>query len=222
MPVPTTIDQLSPTASVNSPAGSENVFPDADNFIRALAAFIAQLRDGAGTNYTSPYLLKTGGTMTGFIVLNADPASAMQPATKQYADTKLAASAYTAADVLAKLLTVDGPGSGLNADLLDGNSSSFYLAASSYTAADVLAKLLTVDGAGSGIDADLLDGNSSAAFALSAITISAGAGLSGGGNLTANRTLSIATNSNGHGIRTVSTSAPSGTPADGDIWLQYE
>ncbi len=39
---------------------------------------------------------------------------------------RLAASSYTAADVLAKLLTVDGAGSGLDADLLDGQSSAFY------------------------------------------------------------------------------------------------
>ncbi len=78
---------------------------------------------------------------------------------------KLNASSYTAADVLTKLLTVDGAGSGLDADLLDGNSSAAFLLASAYTAADVLTKLLTVDGAGSGLDADLLDGLSSAAFA---------------------------------------------------------
>lgn len=71
---------------------------------------------------------------------------------------------YTAADVLAKLLTVDGAGSGLDADLLDGQSSAAFLSAASYTAADVLAKLLTVDGSGSGLDADLLDGISSAGF----------------------------------------------------------
>jgi hypothetical protein len=41
-------------------------------------------------------------------------------------DAKLAATAYTAADVLAKLLTVDGAGSGLDADLLDGQSSAYY------------------------------------------------------------------------------------------------
>lgn len=33
---------------------------------------------------------------------------------------------YTAADVLSKLLTVDGAGSGLDADLLDGNSSAAF------------------------------------------------------------------------------------------------
>jgi hypothetical protein len=41
--------------------------------------------------------------------------------------TKLAAAGYTAADVLAKLKTVDGAGSGLDADLLDGQSSVYYL-----------------------------------------------------------------------------------------------
>lgn len=100
---------------------------------------------------------------------------------------KLDSSSYTAADVLTKIKTVDGAGSGLDADLLDGSSSAAFAAAShshaqsdvtsltsdlasklnssSYTAADVLSKLLTVDGAGSGLDADLLDGSSSAAFA---------------------------------------------------------
>lgn len=81
---------------------------------------------------------------------------------------KLNTSAYTAADVLSKLLTVDGAGSGLDADLLDGISSAGFVAASAYTATDVLSKLLTVDGTGSGLDADLLDGLSSAAFLQSA------------------------------------------------------
>lgn len=70
-----------------------------------------------------------------------------------------------AADILAALLTVDGASSGLDADLLDGNSSAFFSPASvSGTAAAILASLLTVDGSGSGLDADLLDGQSSAAF----------------------------------------------------------
>ena len=49
-------------------------------------------------------------------------------------NTKLAASSYTAADVLAKIKTVDGAGSGLDADLLDGQSSSYYATAASVTA----------------------------------------------------------------------------------------
>lgn len=74
------------------------------------------------------------------------------------------ATVLAASELLDKIKTVDGSGSGLDADLLDGQSGAYYLAASSYTAADVLAKLLTVDGAGSGIDADLLDGQSSAYY----------------------------------------------------------
>lgn len=58
----------------------------------------------------------------------------------------------------------DGPASGLDADLLDGQQGAYYLPAASYTAADVRTKLLTVDGAGSGIDSDLLDGLQSTAF----------------------------------------------------------
>ena len=47
----------------------------------------------------------------------------------------------------------------------------------------------------------------------------AGGGLSGGGALSANVTLSIATNSNGYGTRTISTAVPSGG-SNGDIWYQ--
>lgn len=40
--------------------------------------------------------------------------------------TKLNSADYTAADVLTKIKTVDGAGSGLDADLLDGESSAYY------------------------------------------------------------------------------------------------
>jgi hypothetical protein len=41
-------------------------------------------------------------------------------------NAKLASASYTAADVLTKLLGVDGAGSGLDADLLDGHSSTYF------------------------------------------------------------------------------------------------
>lgn len=44
MPVPSTIDDLSTTASSNSPAGTDSP-QDGDNYIRALSSFVAQLRD---------------------------------------------------------------------------------------------------------------------------------------------------------------------------------
>jgi len=50
-------------------------------------------------------------------------------------------------------------------------------------------------------------------------SITAGTGLSGGGTLAADRTISIAANSNGYGTRYISTLAPSGGN-NGDIWYQ--
>ena len=46
MPVPASINDLSTTAASNYPGGGENPFPDSAKYMRAHAAFIAQLRDG--------------------------------------------------------------------------------------------------------------------------------------------------------------------------------
>lgn len=70
MTVPTLITDLSTTAASNSPAGSDAVFPDLDNFIRAYGAFIAQL-------YASS-LLKApiaSPSLTGTLSLNATPSA---------------------------------------------------------------------------------------------------------------------------------------------------
>ena len=55
--------------------------------------------------------------------------------------------------------------------------------------------------------------------ASSSIQIVAGTGLTGGGDLTTNRTLAIDITSNGYGLRTVSSSLPSGGN-NGDIWYR--
>ena len=47
MPVPNSINDLSPTPSDNFPLGSEQVFPNLDNYLRFMAACLAQLRDRA-------------------------------------------------------------------------------------------------------------------------------------------------------------------------------
>lgn len=46
MPVPSSINDLSTTAGSNYPGGGENPFPDSAKYMRAHAAFIAQLRGG--------------------------------------------------------------------------------------------------------------------------------------------------------------------------------
>jgi hypothetical protein len=50
MPVPTLISQLSTTASLNSPDGAVDVPSSIDDYQRAHAAFIAQLRDRTATD----------------------------------------------------------------------------------------------------------------------------------------------------------------------------
>lgn len=45
MPVPTSINDLVTTPAGNSPSGGEQVFPNLDDYLRAHAAFIAQVRD---------------------------------------------------------------------------------------------------------------------------------------------------------------------------------
>ena len=65
-------------------------------------------------------------------------------------------------DLLNLIKQVDGAGSGLDADLLDGANSAFYLDYDNFvntpSDSEILAQILNVDGAGSLLDADLLDG----------------------------------------------------------------
>jgi hypothetical protein len=77
---------------------------------------------------------------------------------------------------------------------------------------------LSVSAGGTG-DSTAAGARNNLGAAASATNIIAGSGLSGGGALTANVTLTIAANSNGYGTRYVSTAAPTGG-ADGDIWYQ--
>ena len=67
MAVPTLITDLSTTPASNSPAGSENVFPNLDDYLRVQAAFLASVRDNSGNGWVSPYLPLAGGTMTGSV-----------------------------------------------------------------------------------------------------------------------------------------------------------
>jgi hypothetical protein len=76
----------------------------------------------AGVVSSAPAALDTLNELAA--ALNDDPNFATTITTAL--GNKLNASEYTAADVLAKIKTVDGAGSGLDADLLDGQSSAYY------------------------------------------------------------------------------------------------
>lgn len=64
MAVPSTIDDLSTTPASNSPAGSEAIGTSLDDYLRAHAAFIAQLHDGSLT-LTNKTINLTNNTLTG-------------------------------------------------------------------------------------------------------------------------------------------------------------
>ena len=89
---------------------------------RLAADWFAKLRQNAVTNeveHTDVVAAEAAAAAEAIAV-----ETAMQAEVDAIAAT---AAAYTAADVLAKLKTVDGSGSGLDADLLDGLSSASYL-----------------------------------------------------------------------------------------------
>jgi len=93
--------------------------------------------DGAGSGLDADLLDGQGGAYyLSWANLSGTPAS-FPPAAHSHAmadvtglqaalDAKLGTSSYTAADVLAKIKTVDGSGSGLDADMLDGRDSGYF------------------------------------------------------------------------------------------------
>ena len=81
---------------------------------------------------TATSFVKTGGTATQFLKADGSVDSNTYLTTGAASDTYLPKLAYTAADILTKIKTVDGAGSGLDADLLDGVHGSSYLYASCY------------------------------------------------------------------------------------------
>jgi len=127
---------------------------------------------------------------------------------------KLNAATYTAADVLAKLLTVDGAGTGLDADLLDGQHASAFASSTHNHNAAYLG--ITAKAA----DADKLDGYDSTAFVRSVN----GVGPDAAGNATVNIDLSSRVAKTGDtmtGNLTIQNTAPTINMQDTDNVTRY-
>jgi hypothetical protein len=136
----------------------------------------------------------------------------------------------TAAEILTLIKTVDGVGSGLDADLLDGQSSAYYATTASVTSAISTANSYTDTSVANLVDSssatlDTLNELAAALgddpnFATTVSTniglkadkttlISAGTGLTGGGDLSANRTITHANSTVAAGTYGSSVSIPS-------------
>ena len=118
------------------------------------AAVTGETGSGALVFATSPTLAGTPAAPTAAVDTNTT-----QIATTAYVVGQgyLKSSSYTAADVLAKLLTVDGAGSGLDADLLDGQHGAYYTNAGNLSSGTVPTARL---GSGTASASTVLAGNS--------------------------------------------------------------
>lgn len=106
----------SPTSFDGSSSISINVTAVA---LSAATGTLSVTHGGTGiTSYTAGNYLYASGTTT---LAQRTPAQVLSDI------GALSAASYTAGDVLIKLKTVDGAGSGLDADLLDGQEGSYYL-----------------------------------------------------------------------------------------------
>ena len=76
---------------------------------------------------TATQFIRTGGTATQFLKADGSVDANTYLTTGAASDTYLPKLAYTAADILTKIKTVDGAGSGLDADTLDGVHGKGYM-----------------------------------------------------------------------------------------------
>lgn len=108
--------------------------------IKAVETEVAAVSDSVSTTVTSQLT-----SVSNDVQATSDAVTSLSGAMT----AKLDASAYTASDVLTKVKTVDGSGSGLDADTLDGQHASAFQPAGSYLTGNQTITL-TGDASGSG------------------------------------------------------------------------
>jgi hypothetical protein len=125
---------------------------DTNSFTTTNTASKAVVRDASGDFAAGTITADLTGNVTGDVTGNADTATTLTSLTatvtelnyvdgvtsniQTQLDAKLASASYTAADVLTKIKTVDGTGSGLDADTLDGNEATAFATAAQGALAD--------------------------------------------------------------------------------------
>ena len=126
-----------------------------------------QINTGDGSQFDTVINQFTGLDVSGDITVTGtvDGRDVAADGTKLDGIEPAATADQTPAEILSALLTVDGTGTLLDADLLDGQEGTYYLDYNNFTNVpaatsntELLENIKSVDGAGSGLDADLLDG----------------------------------------------------------------
>lgn len=146
-----TFDPNGANKTVNIPTTTSHI-TEGDNLYYTNARAQAAITGGASTIVTSNLTANRAliSNASGKVAVSAVTSTELgyldgvTSAIQTQLDSKLAATSYTAADVIAKLLTVDGASSGLDADLLDGTHKSGLLTAASSSSATNLS--ITVGG----------------------------------------------------------------------------
>lgn len=146
-----TFDPNGANKTVNIPTTTSHI-TEGDNLYYTNARAQAAITGGASTIVTSNLTANRAliSNASGKVAVSAVTSTELgyldgvTSAIQTQLNSKLAATSYTAADVLAKLLTVDGASSGLDADLLDGTHKSGLLTAASSSSATNLS--ITVGG----------------------------------------------------------------------------
>ena len=141
--------------------------PNGDKYVQCIASNAVKLFFNGNEKFATT---NTGVDVTGNIAVSGtvDGRDLATDGSKLDGIESGATADQSASEILTLIKTVDGAGSGLDADTLDGATSSFFQNASNLSsgtvpqarlsASTLLTLIKTVDGSGSGLDADNLDG----------------------------------------------------------------